>query len=169
VERAGGIEQLSAFTRLLKLKLLEIEDAHALRDAVSLNKNKSLMIIDTSGRSPYSEKERQQLQQLTACVGGEAILVLPAGLDAAEATELAQEFRTLGATRLLLTRLDITRRLGSILAVAYQSKLPICGANFSNNVTEPLQPLNPVSMAKLLLPQTARAQQSKPKSTGTHA
>ncbi len=31
LERAGGMEQLAAFTRLLKLNLVEIEDAHALK------------------------------------------------------------------------------------------------------------------------------------------
>lgn len=78
-ERAGGIEQLAAFTRLLKISLLEIEDWHALRDTVSTQKSTTTIIVDTAGRNPYLEVERQELHQLIKAVGGEAILVLRPG------------------------------------------------------------------------------------------
>lgn len=160
-ERAGGIEQLAAFTRLLKLTLLEIEDSHALHDAVMTQKTSHAILIDTPGRNPFNEYERQQVQALVTAAGGEAILVMPAGLDASEAVEMAQEFRSLGANRLLLTRLDMTRRLGGALRVAYEARLPLANFTISGKVTEPPQPFNPVMLAKLLLPQAA-AKNQKP-------
>lgn len=150
VERAGGIEQLAAFTRLLKLNLVEVEDADALHDMVSIQ-NGAQVFIDTPGRNPFREDERKQVQALVAAAGGQAVLALPAGLDAAEATDMAVEFRNLGATRMLVTRLDMTRRLGGVLRVAYDAKLPLANFTASGKVTEPPAPFNPVTMARLVL------------------
>ena len=155
-ERAGGMEQLAAFTRLLKLNLIEIEDAHALRDVVSIQRG-SHIFIDTPGRNPFIDSERKQLHDMVKSVGGEATLVLPAGLDGSEAVDMANEFRKIGATRMLVTRLDMTRRLGSMLRVGFDAHMPFANFSMSSKVTEAPQPMNPVALARLLLdkPETA--------------
>lgn len=164
LERAGGMEQLAAFTRLLKINLLEIEDAHALRDAIAAQKTSHTILIDTPGRNPFNEAERQQVQALTAATGGEATLVLPSGLDANEAIDMANEFRALGATRLLITRLEISKRLGSMLRLAMESRLPLASFSCSSKVTEAPLPFNPVILARMILPLKTTA---KSRATGT--
>ena len=150
-ERAGGMEQLAAFTRLLKVNMMEIEDSHALREALAIQQPNSIILIDTPGRNPYQEKERQQLLALVAAAGGEAVLVLPAGMDASEAIDMAHEFRNLGATRLLMTRLDMTRRLGSLLRTASESRLPLANFSATAKVTEAPQPLTAAALARMIL------------------
>ena len=153
-ERAGGVEQLAAFTRLLKTDLMEIEDAGALRDAISMQTESGTILIDTAGRNPFHEEERQRLRALIeAC--GEAVLVLSADMDSSDAIDMAHEFRLLGAKRLLMTRLDMTRRLGGLLRVAFESRLPLANYSVTNNVTEAPQPLNPIALARLVLPKEA--------------
>jgi flagellar biosynthesis protein FlhF len=161
LERAGGIEQLAAFTRLLKLGLVEIEDWHALRDAVATHKGGPI-IIDTAGRNPFDDGEKETIREYIAAIG-DATLVLPAGLDAAEAIDLAQEFRRLGATRLIVTRIDAVKRLGSLLRIAFESRLPLANYGASYKVTEAPQPMNPVVLARLILqvPGAQAATQSK--------
>jgi flagellar biosynthesis protein FlhF len=149
LERAGGMEQLAAFTRLLKLNLVEIEDCHALQDIVAMQKGNPVF-IDTAGRNPFDESERREVRGFIAAIG-EATLVMPAGLDAAEAIDMAQEFRSIGATRLLVTRLDTVKRLGSLLRIAYDSRLPLANYSASTKVTEAPQPMNPVVLARFLL------------------
>ncbi len=160
IERAGGMEQLAAFTRLLKLNLIEIEDAHALRDVVSLRKD-NLVYIDTPGRNPFDEQERHSLHELVKAVGGEATLVIPAGLDGSEAVDMANEFRKIGATRILFTRLEMTRRLGSMLRIAFDAHMPFANFSLSCKVTEPPQPMNPVALARLVLNRHEAAQEIK--------
>ena len=150
-ERAGGMEQLAAFTRLLKLNLLEIEDAHALRDMVYTQRGSHIILVDTAGRNPFVQADRNELSALVTAGGAEAILVLPAGMDGTEAIDMAQEFRSLGATRILLTRLDITRKLGSVLRFIFESRMPLANFCMSGKVTEPPLPFNPVALAKLVL------------------
>ena len=150
-ERAGGMEQLAAFTRLLKINLMEIEDSHALRDAVQSTKPGHAILIDTPGRNPFNEYERQQVHKFIAAGGGEGSLVMPAGFDANEALDMVREFQSVGAMRLIVTRLEMTRRLGSLLRVAFESRMPLANFSISSKVTEPPQPFNPVALAKLTL------------------
>ena len=169
LERAGGMEQLAAFTRLLKLNLVEIEDAHALHDMVSMQKG-SHVLVDTAGCNPFNDNDRKITHGLVAACGGEATLVLPAGLDASEAVDMAHEFRALGATRMIATRLDLTRRLGSMLRIAYDAHLPFANYTTSGKVTEPPLPFNPVSLARLILPKKveAAAHKSEPRKQSAH-
>jgi len=149
IDRAGGLEQLAAFTRLLKLNLVEIEDCHALRDIVSLQKGHPIY-IDTPGRNPFDGVQRQFLRDFVAAVG-EATLVLPAGLDSSEAIDMAAEFQSIGAARLIITRLDTVKRMGSLLRLAHECRMPLTAYCASSNVTEPPLPFNPVVLARLLL------------------
>jgi flagellar biosynthesis protein FlhF len=164
IERAGGMEQLAAFTRLLKLNLVEIEDPHALQDAIGMQKGAHIF-IDTAGRNIFNQIERQQLQSIITAAGGEATLTLPAGLDASEAVDMAREFAGLGATRLLVTRMEMVKRLGSVLRVAFDANIPFANYTASHKVTEAPQPFNPVALARLVLPRSIKVESQ---ATGTH-
>jgi flagellar biosynthesis protein FlhF len=148
-ERAGGLEQLAAFTRLLKINLVEIDDWHALRDLLSLQKD-PLVFIDSAGRNPFDLREKESAREAIACVG-DATLVLPAGLDGAEAVDLALEFRSIGASKLMITRLDTVKRIGSVLRLAYETSMPLSNFTASSKVIEPPMPMNPVVLARHLL------------------
>ncbi len=150
-QRAGAMAQLGAFTRLLKTDLIESEDAHALHDAIAMQKTGTTVIVDTAGCNPFSEADRQTLSAIIKATGASPILVLPADLDAFEATTMAKAFQAMGAKSLLPTRLDMTRRLGGMLCVAHEARLPFCAFSASSKVTDVPQPLNPVSLARLIL------------------
>lgn len=167
-DRAGGIEQLAAFTRLLKVDLLEVEDMGALPDAVSVRKGADQVIIDTAGINPFDPAAVGALGRAIKQVGADAVLVLPAGMDAAESGEIAAAFSAAGATRLLATRLDSARRLGSLLTAAYRGRLRFCDVAHSSSVTAPLAPLNPMALARLLLPETQSTANAE-RQTGTNA
>ncbi|MBV8060317.1 MAG: GTPase [Alphaproteobacteria bacterium] len=158
IERAGGMEQLAAFTRLLKIDLMQIEDAHALADAVALHKGKPIF-IDTPGRNPFDPVEAKQIQDLVAAAGGETALVLTAGHDASEAVDLAHAFGKIGARRLIVSRIEMMRRSGSLLRLAHEGRLPLSAYSASSKVIDPLLPFNPVSLARLILPKPAPAQE----------
>ncbi len=149
-ERAGGLEQLAAFTRLPKVNLVEIEDAHALRELIAMQPH-SHLFIDTAGGNPFNASELKTISGLVTACGGEAVLVMPAGMDVSEALDMAEAFQKVGANRLLVTRVDVARRLGSVLSMSYETKLPLANYNASGSVTEAPLPLNPVALARLVL------------------
>lgn len=165
-ERAGGIEQLAAFTRLLNVDLIEVEDTHALQDALTVRRNVRQILIDTPGQNPFDPQALGQLGRLIKTVNAEAICVLPAGMDAQESGEMASAFHAAGATRLLMTRLDIARRLGGLLSAAWQGRLSFCDAARSSSVTTPLLQINSFELARLLLPESESKVNSE-RQTGT--
>lgn len=163
--RAGAVEQLSSLTKLLKLNLIEVEDAPALRDAIEAHPVGELVMIDSSGRNAYNKSDMLELRKMTSAADIEPVLVLPAGMDAHEGIDLAQAFKEAGVHKLILTKVDLTRRLGSALQMAHESGLSLTEMCNSAKVTEPLQSLNPVTFAKLLLP--PEVVQRSLKATGT--
>jgi flagellar biosynthesis protein FlhF len=116
--RAGAAEQLAAFTRVLGLPLLVADEPVALSRALARRQDGAPVLIDTPGLNPFDPAEREELAGLAAAAAATLVLVLPAGLDPAEAADLAAAFATIGTRLLVMTRLDLTRRLGGVLAAA---------------------------------------------------
>ena len=150
--RAGAIEQLSAYTRLLKVNLIEVEDPTTLKDAIDTHKRNEMVLIDNSGRNPYNAADMKSLRELILSADMDPVLVLPAGMDAQESTDMAMAFREIGAKKLIITKLDMARRLGSLLSMAHDTRLALSEYSASPKATDPLQPFNPVTLARLLLP-----------------
>lgn len=153
-QRAGGVEQLSAFTRILKIDLKQAKDAATLSRLLDDIDPDQPLIIDTPGTNPFKDEEMTHLASLLAAAKAEILLVLAAGTDALESADLAMEFADLGATRLLVTRLDMARRLGGLLAAADAARLSFSDVSITPNIAEGLTPINPVSLARLIMPHT---------------
>jgi flagellar biosynthesis protein FlhF len=155
--RAGGIEQLEAFARVLKLPLHRAESAPRLAPLARQGAPQELLLIDTPGINPYSAGDRRELALLIEASGGEPVLVLPAGGDSFDSIEMARIFRDLGASRMVVTRLDMVRRLGSVIASADALNLALAEAGVSADVASGLTPIDPVVLARFLLPRPAPA------------
>lgn len=156
--RAGALEQLAAFTRILRIDLRQARGSEALKrqiDAVSGSVD--IVFVDSPGLNPFKQADLEFLQDLAESAEVEPILVLPAGGDPFEAAEIAEGFGTVGATRLFATRLDMTRRMGAILSAADAAQLMLCDASSNPHVAQGVSPLNPVTLARLLLPPSVQS------------
>ena len=151
-QRAGAPEQLAAYTRLLDLTLVVASTPHALGRAMARRAPGAPMLIDTPGHDPFDPAARDELLALAAVAGASVALVLPAGLDPAEAQDLAFAFREAGATLLVATRLDLCRRLGGIVAAA-AAGLTLTEAGIGPGAADGLAPFTPEMLAaRLALP-----------------
>ncbi|KZD12733.1 hypothetical protein AUP43_04055 [Oceanibaculum pacificum] len=159
VIKAGGVEQLQALTAVLKLRLLTAETPADLK-RLCAGRTDRLQLIDTAGINPYDRDDVAALKAMIDAVGAEPMLVLPAGCDPGEAAEIADSLKSLSITRLMATRLDMARRLGFMLVAAEVGGLRFSYVCTSPQVAEGLAPLNPVSLARLLLPAEAGVKSS---------
>ena len=153
-QRAGGVEQLDVFTRILEIDLKQANDGATLSRLLQSAHKEQPVIIDTPGTNPFKDDEMRHLASLLAVADAEIVLVLAAGTDALESADLALEFADLGASRLLVTRLDMARRLGGILAAADAAKLSFSDVSITPSIAEGITPINPVSLARLIMPHT---------------
>ena len=116
--RAGATEQLAAFTRLLGLTLLVASNPITLGRALARRQEGAPVLIDAPGCDLFNPSDAEELRSLCATADATMALVLPAGLDAGEAADLASVHAEAGAELLIATRLDVARRLGGVLAAA---------------------------------------------------
>ena len=79
------------------------------------------------------------------------VLVLPGGLDPAEAADLGLAYAAHHAEFLVATRLDVSRRLGGVLAAAAAAQLPLAEAGIGPGAADGLVPLTPDFLAARLL------------------
>ncbi|MCS5596390.1 MAG: GTPase [Alphaproteobacteria bacterium] len=150
--RAGGIEQLQAFTRILKIPLVKATSPAALAKAVDQAKGCDQIVIDTGGANPFNRDDMKALATLAAAADVEPILVMGAGADAEESGEIARVFSTMGVRRMLTTRLDVARRLGGLLNAAHEGGLSFAEMSDTPQVADGLQGLNPKKLSKILMP-----------------
>jgi len=147
--RAGATEQLAAFTRLLGLKLVVASHPTTLARALATRQDGAPVLVDLPGSDPFAGQEREALMALAAAAGALVVAVLPAGLDAAEAADLAAAYRAAGAALLVATRLDLARRIGGVLAAA-QAGLAMAEAGIGPGAADGLVPLTPDLLAQRL-------------------
>ncbi len=70
---------------------------------------------------------------------------------------MARIFAADGCARLVVTRLDLSRRLGSVVAVVDELRLPLAEAGVSPAIADGLSSFNPVLLARLLLSAEVRS------------
>jgi flagellar biosynthesis protein FlhF len=151
--RAGGVAQLRGFTDILNTVLEKADAPDILRNAISDAEEDELILIDSPGTNPFNSIEIRDLKRFLAIEGIEPILVIAAGGDVSEASDIATAWRPLGIRRVIFTRLDATRRYGAIISAADASGFILGDVSLSPYVAEGLKVLNPVTMARLLLRQ----------------
>ncbi|MFH5924600.1 GTP-binding protein [Roseomonas xinghualingensis] len=149
-QRAGAVEQIAAFTRVLGVTLAMAGTGAQLASALARRKAGQPMLLDTAGCDPFDPAQAEQLLALLRVTDAAPVLVLPAGLDAEEAAETARAFAALGARHMLPTRLDGARRLGGVLAAAFAGPLTLTEAGTGSGAADGLTPLTPAWLAERL-------------------
>ncbi len=149
-KRAGAVEQLAAFTRLLGISLIVACHPVTLGRALTRRPPGSPVLIDTPGCDPFDPGQLEELAAFAAAVSGAMALVLPAGLDAGEAADIARAYAAAGARLLIATRLDLARRLGGVLAAA-AAGLALTEAGIGPGAVDGMLPITPEWLAARLL------------------
>ncbi|MCC7427847.1 MAG: hypothetical protein IT557_13145 [Alphaproteobacteria bacterium] len=148
--RAGAAEQLAALRRVLGLDLVIAAEPSMLLRALAHRPPGAPLLLDTPALNPFSAADGEHLAALAAAAAAEPVLVLPAGIDAAEASDIAQSVLHLGARKLIATRLDAARRLGGVLAAA-EAGLALAAAGVGEQVAEGLAAVDHAALADALL------------------
>lgn len=164
--RAGGLEQLDHFARLMKLQVATAPSPDALRTLVGAQTDpEAITLIDSVGANPYSLDDIQALARAVKLTGAEPVLVLPAGVDALEAAEMADIFASLGARRMIATRLDGARRYAGVLTALYKGGLALAGIGAGPFIADGLAAASALSLAQHIIakPDPARIAQLKKK------
>ena len=149
-QRAGATEQLAAFTRLLGIDLIVACTPAMISRALTRRVAGAPVLIDAPGTDAFDAGQQSNLAEVAAAAGATIALVLPAGLDPVEASDIAASHCQNAATLLIANRLDGARRLGGILAAA-AAGLAMIEAGIGPGAADGLVPLTPELLAGRLM------------------
>lgn len=157
--KSTGVEHLESFAHLMKLGVETAETADELQALLGQSNSNGygdITLIDTPGLNPFHVDELENMAGMIKAAGAEPIAVMPAGIDPMEAADMAEIFSSMGARRMIATRLDTARRFAGILTAAQAGRLAISGLGRSPYVAQNLESATPLVLARIIaaLPQS---------------
>jgi flagellar biosynthesis protein FlhF len=148
---AGAVARLETFARHLDAQMAVAASAEQLVELIAKAlEAKSLVIVDTAGFDPRNAKARTAFAALGRIDGVETIGIVSARGDAEETAEIAEALKSLGVARIVVTGLDIVRRLGALLS-AGTSGLGLAAITQSPFAAGALEIPTPISLARAIL------------------
>ncbi|MCQ8239240.1 hypothetical protein [Rhizosaccharibacter radicis] len=148
--RAGAVEQLAAFTRLLGLTLVAAGRPQTLRRVLGRRDTDLPVLVDMPGLDPADVQDEEMLRELLGVAECQGVLVMPTGLDPGEAGDLACRHARLGIRYLMPTRLEAGRRLGGLLSAAEAARLVLVEGGHGRGVADGLVTVTPQLLASRL-------------------
>lgn len=151
-QRAGAEAQMAAYAKALGLNFESAPGAHEL-DLMIEQAGDAPVFIDTGAVNPLDLEDLESLTYLAATADAEIIAVMEAGQIPGDAEDTAALFSSIGAARVIFTRLDIARRMGALLA-AGEAGLSYAHIAASPFIGSGLAPATPLRIARALLEET---------------
>jgi flagellar biosynthesis protein FlhF len=159
VTGAGAVARLKDFADHLDAQIVTADSAYALAGVVAnAVRDGALAIIDTAGFDPRQVKAATAFAVLAKIQEVEIIGVVSALTDSEELSEIAAALAKLGASRLVITAADMTRRMGALAAAALTPNLAVGFVTRSPFVAGDLETLTPLALARLLIEQSEGTQ-----------
>lgn len=139
--RVGAVEQLQAYTNIMRLPLEVVKKPDDLSEALLRLKDCNYIFIDTAGSSQYDVDKIEFINEYQKKVEElpiEKILVLPANVKHSDLLEIYKNYSILDIDYLTFTKLDETRSFGNLISFAHKTKKSITYFSIGQNVPDDL-------------------------------
>jgi flagellar biosynthesis protein FlhF len=150
--RIAAVDQLRTYADIMDLPMEVVATPRDMRKAVERLQGVDLILIDTAGRSPHDEVKVRELKSLLGEAGANEVhLVLSVVADQRRLVSAAERFENIGATSIILTKLDEVDRLGNLLPLLQSCNLPISYTTHGQNVPDDIRPADARQLARRVL------------------
>lgn len=153
-DRMGATDTLQSLADLLKCECHVLDTRQELKAIAQQYLGQAWVLVDSTGANIYEFKQLKALGELATLQQVEPILTCPAGMDVAEAQELAGVFDFLPIERMVVTRLDAVRRLGSLFAALTAGGYALANFSQAASPSHACLPASAPALARLMLRQT---------------
>jgi len=124
--RIAAIEQLRTFAKIAEIPLEVIYSTSEIRQVFQRHHEKDIILIDMPGRSPSQQQHLLEMKQvIEAAQPDEIHLVLSITTRHEDLLDTIKEYRKMHINRLLFTKLDETKKPGTIFNVMDFYNTPI--------------------------------------------
>lgn len=150
--RIAAVEQLRTYAEIIDLPMKVVTSPREMRRALDELNGLDLVLIDTAGRSPRDELKIQELKSLLAeAQVDEVHLVLSLVSSPKSLQAIAERFAPAGATAMILTKLDESVGMGSLLSVSRRIGLPISYLTTGQDVPDDIEHAEARRISRLVL------------------
>jgi len=139
--RVGAIEQLQAYTNIMRLPLEVVKKPEDLVESLLRLKDCNYIFIDTAGSSQYDVDKIEIINEFQKKVDElpiEKILVLPANVKQSDLMDIYTNYSRLNIDYLTFTKLDETKSFGNLISFAHKTKKSITYISIGQNVPDDL-------------------------------
>lgn len=141
--KAGAVEQLTTFAEALEVEVSVIENPALLKRAIDNKNEKQILLIDTPSTNPLDSRNLQTLKSLIISNKITPILTLSAEFDTLYSLDIINKFSDFNFKNLLITKMDLTKRLGNILKLSSENQFQLCAFGEGSSLAELLNPATP--------------------------
>ena len=151
--RFGAMEKLNYFGNIIGASVDVVMTPAELARAVEGHRDKDVIFIDTEGRPSMN---RSQVLELHTFIGAvhepqNIHLVLSSPTKNRDLIRIANDFRSVGYNRIVLTKMDETDTYGTMLNLVCNTGVPISHVTNGQNVPDDIERLTPKRFAELIL------------------
>lgn len=139
--RVGAVEQLRAYTNIMRIPLEVVSKNEEIVEAILRLKDCNYILIDTAGSSQNDVAKIEQIntyQEKIPNIEIEKLLVLPANIKQSDLLDIYHKYSIVGINNLIFTKLDETKSFGNIISFAYKVKKSISYFSVGQNVPDDL-------------------------------
>ncbi len=148
--RIAATQQLKVYGKIMGLTVDVVENSRQMESALRRRQDADLILIDTTGRS---QRDRFRIQEMKRFFIGFPVikhLVLSCNIRERNLEEIIERFGCLGLDRLVFTKVDEATTFGTILNMAFLTKIPISYLTIGQRVPEDIRKATPKIIACLI-------------------
>jgi len=150
-EKAGAIDQIKILGRSIQANVVASTDPAVLHKVITQCAKDYVILIDTPGTNPYNFDSLSLIHQYVEICHLKPILVLNGIGNSQDLLDQTQAFSIVGADRIILTQMDLVRRLGAVLTLINESSLALCAYSSGPYIADLLTPLTAYSLADFMV------------------
>ena len=153
IRRIMATAQLEAYAKILSVPFRVLREKSDFRDLVKEFISKNLIFIDTAGTSQNDTKHIDEIADYITSLQypRDVYLCLNASFRYKDLLSIMGPFRKTEFNKLLITKSDESHSLGSVLSVAYESKIPLSFITNGQEVPHDVHLLNEETLEKFLM------------------
>ncbi|UWG98338.1 flagellar biosynthesis protein FlhF [Dehalobacter sp. DCM] len=149
--RVAAVEQLRTFGEIIGVPVEVVMTPDSLKEAIDHHRDKELIFIDTAGRSPQHDLHMSELDAfLKKAQPDMTMLVTSVTTSFADQIKVFDKFKPI-ATHLILTKLDESYSLGSILDLLVTTNLPVAYLTNGQNVPDDIDAATSEKLTRYVL------------------
>ncbi|ADB18219.1 GTP-binding signal recognition particle SRP54 G-domain protein [Pirellula staleyi DSM 6068] len=150
--RIAAVDQLQTYATIMQLPLEVVNQPRDMTAALERFADFDLVLIDTAGRSPRDGARLQELRSMLDIAQPDEVHLVLASVASREALQSAREaFERVGATSLVITKLDEAASPASLLPVLRDFAIPLSYTTSGQNVPEDIRPADRRQLARQML------------------